>query len=142
MNRAIFAAGLLIFAGLSFAESSDRPIPATRPTTRASTTQATTQPAFEIEIDCQVPELQDWADSLRPIVEKWYPIIVQTLPSEGYAAPRKFTIHVRNSQGVAYTAGTRIVCAAQYFKNHLDDRGAVVHELVHVAQQYRSRRNP
>ncbi|HEV8378804.1 MAG TPA: basic secretory protein-like protein [Tepidisphaeraceae bacterium] len=142
MTRGIFLFALLMFAGSSFAQRDDRTLPATRPTTRPATTQAATQPVYEISIECEVPELQEWADSLRPIVEKWYPRIVQTLPSEGYAAPRKFTIHVRNARGVAYTAGTHIVCAAEYFKNHQDDRGAVVHELVHVAQQYRSRSNP
>ena len=142
MHRVIAIAVLLIVTSWSSAQRADTPLPADRPTTRPATTQASTQPVYDITIECEVPELQEWADSLRPIVEKWYPIIVQTLPSEGYAAPRKFTISIRNSQGVAYTAGTRIVCAAQYFKNHQDDRGAVVHELVHVVQQYRSRRNP
>lgn len=141
MTRTIFLCALLLASELAFAQRDDRPLPATRPTTRP-TTGAATQPAFEFTIECEVPELQEWADSLRPIVEKWYPIIVQTLPSEGYAAPRKFTIHVRNARGVAYTAGTHIVCAAEYFKTHQDDRGAVVHELVHVVQQYRSRSNP
>jgi len=137
MKSVTLFASLLLATPL-LAQRADRPLPATRP----ATTQATTQPTYEISIECDVPELQEWANSLRPIVEKWYPIIVQTLPSEGFSAPRKFTIYVRNSQGVAYTAGNRIVCAAQYFKNHQDDRGAVVHELVHVAQQYRSRSNP
>src|SRR5580765_5001978 len=117
MKRVLFIAPLLMLASVSFAQSSDstssrrsdRPLASGGSTTRPATTQATTQPVYEISIECDVPELQEWADSLRPIVEKWYPIIVETLPSEGYAAPRKFTIYVRNSQGVAYTAGTRIV---------------------------------
>jgi hypothetical protein len=140
MTRVSFLSAMLVFAGSSLAQNADRQLLA--PTTRPATTQAATQPVYDFNIECEVPELQEWADSLRPIVEKWYPIIVQSLPSEGYAAPRKFTITIRNDRGVAYTAGTRIVCAAQYFKTHQDDRGAVVHELVHVVQQYRSRRNP
>src|SRR5438067_7506046 len=59
---------LLFTCGVQ-AQRADRPLPATCP----STTQATTQPAFEISIECDTPELQEWADSLRPIVEKWYP---------------------------------------------------------------------
>jgi hypothetical protein len=48
---------------------------------------------------------------------------------------------------VAYTAGTRVVCAGPWFKQNLDGEavGAVVHELVHVVQQYgriRGNRNP
>jgi hypothetical protein len=134
-----FALISLLFGGVVQAQRADRPLPSTRPTT----TQATTQPAFEISIECDTPELQEWAESLRPICEKWYPIIVQMIPSEGYTAPRKFTIYVRkDAPGVAYTAGNRIVCAAKYFRTHQDDRGAVVHEMVHVAQQYHSRSNP
>src|SRR3954452_1160193 len=100
MKRVIAFAVLLIVTDWSLAQRADAPLPATRP----ATTQATTQPLYDITIECDVPELQEWADSLRPIVEKWYPIIVQTLPSEGYSAPRKFTISIRNDRGVAYTA--------------------------------------
>src|SRR2546429_8805065 len=125
MKRVIALAFVLILTEWSLAQRADAPLATTRPATRPATTQGTTQPLYDITIECDVPELQEWAESLRPIVEKWYPIIVQTLPSEGYSAPRKFTISVRNSQGVAYTAGNRVVCAAQYFKNHQDDRGAV-----------------
>src|ERR1041385_1020718 len=104
MKTLMVLAALFLYASPLCAQREDRQLPSTRP----ATTQATTQPTYELSIQCDVPELQEWADSLRPIVEKWYPIIVETLPSEGYAAPRKFTIIVRNDRGVAYTAGTRI----------------------------------
>jgi hypothetical protein len=100
-------------------------------------------PKYEIVIDSsQVPELADWAKSLQPIAEQWYPKLVAALPSAGYTAPQKLTISIRDVKGVAYTSGTNIVCASSYFKNHQDDRGAVVHELAHVVQQYHSRGNP
>lgn len=99
--------------------------------------------SFEYTIDTsQAPELKEWADKLRPEIEKWYPRIVQYLPSEGYTAPKKFTITFKKMTGVAYTAGTDVVCAAQWFTAHTDDQGAVIHELVHVVQQYRYRSNP
>ena len=142
MQRVIFLFVLLVLAGSLFGQRADRPLPSTRPTTRPATTLAATQPVYEISIECDVPELQEWADSLRPIVEKWYPIIVQTLPSEGYTAPRKFTITIKESNQIAFARGTEIVCGAKWFRAHPDDRGAVVHELVHVVQQYRGRRNP
>lgn len=98
---------------------------------------------FEFTIDTsETPELKAWADQLRPLVEQWYPIIVEALPSEGYTAPRSFSITFKNIQGVAFASGNRITCAADWFKKHPDDQGAVIHELVHVVQQYRSRRNP
>jgi hypothetical protein len=98
---------------------------------------------YTITIDTsEVPELAEWAEKHRPTFEKWYPIIVGYLPSDGYTAPRELTITFRNMDGVAYASGTRIVCAAEWFKAHPDDEGAIVHELVHVVQQYRSRNNP
>jgi len=131
---------LLVFAGLALAQNSDRQLIA--PTTRPATTQAATQPVYEISIECEVEDLKEWSESLRPIVEKWYPIIVQTLPSEGYTAPRKFRIVIKESTQIAFARGTEIVCGAKWFRERPNDRGAVVHELVHIAQQYRSRRNP
>jgi hypothetical protein len=61
------------------------------------------------------------------------------LPSEGFEAPKKFSILFRkNKDGVAATGGTRVECAAKWFRNNLKGEavGAVVHELVHVVQQY------
>lgn len=98
---------------------------------------------YEITIDTtQSPALKEWADKMRPDWEKWYPLIVQYLPSDGYTAPRKFTITFKKMDGVAYTSGTDIVCAEQWFLAHPDDQGAVVHEMVHVVQQYKYRNNP
>ena len=63
--------------------------------------------AFEIS---EMPELKEWVDStLRPECEKWYPIIVEMLPSEGYAAPKRLTVTFKKDmRGVAATMGTRI----------------------------------
>jgi hypothetical protein len=67
------------------------------------------------------------------------------LPSDGFKAPRSFRITFSASdRGVAATRGTDIQCGAHWFRNNLEGeaKGAVVHELVHVAQQYgRARRN-
>ncbi len=98
---------------------------------------------YEIVIDTtQSPDLKEWADKLRPDLETWYPRIVQYLPSDGYTAPRKFKITFKKMDGVAYTSGTDVVCAEAWFKAHPDDGGAVIHELVHVVQQYQDENNP
>ncbi len=106
---------------------------------------------YEIVFDTsETPELRPWVDAaLRPVCQKWYPRIVAMLPSEGYTAPRRFTVTFRKEmKGVAYTTGTRIVCAADWFGKNLkgEAAGAVVHEMVHVVQQYRQvkggNRNP
>jgi len=119
--------------------------------TADATSVAATSPAasgeYEIVIDySEMPELKDWVEAkLRPTLQEWYPIIVKSLPSEGYTAPKRFTVTFRKDmRGVAATGGTRVVCAGAWFKQNLQGEaaGAVVHELVHVAQQYRGRGNP
>lgn len=92
------------------------------------------------------PDLTEWAnEELAPVVKEWYPKIVKLLPSDGFQAPRSFSITFSPSyRGVAATGGTRVSCAAEWFRRNLDGeaKGAVVHELVHVVQQYgRARRN-
>lgn len=102
---------------------------------------------YEITFDTTgAPELRGWVDEvLKPICREWYPKIVEMLPSEDFEAPQKFTIYFRNNMdGVAYTLGTEVHCAGVWFSRNLQGEaaGAVVHEMVHVVQQYRSRRNP
>jgi hypothetical protein len=100
---------------------------------------------YEISFDLtEAPELKPWVnEKLKPACAEWYPKIVGMLPSDGFEAPRGFRIEFqKDGRGVAYTAGDRVVCAVPWFKNNLDGEaaGAVVHELVHVVQQYRGRR--
>ena len=56
--------------------------------------------------------------------------------------PQQFKIVFEaGTDGVAYTMGTRVVCSEPWFANNLDGEaaGAVVHELVHVVQQFTGR---
>ena len=100
---------------------------------------------YHITIDyTEAPELADWVkDKLQPTCDKWYPKIVEMLPSEGYSAPTRASIVISSGyHGVAATGGTHVMCDVNWFKRNKDGEaaGAVVHELVHVAQQYRGRR--
>jgi hypothetical protein len=93
----------------------------------------------------ETPDLTEWAHKeLAPVLQKWYPKIVKMLPSKGYQAPSRLSITFSsNMQGVAAASGTRIRCGAGWFRRQLhgEAKGAVVHELVHVVQQYgRARR--
>ncbi|WP_442485424.1 basic secretory protein-like protein [Aeoliella sp. SH292] len=102
---------------------------------------------YEIFFDTTgAPELRGWVnEELKPVVRAWYPKIVKMLPSEGFDAPTKFTIYFRNSMdGIAHTEGVNVYCGGVWFSRNLDGeaKGAVVHELVHVVQQYNSPRNP
>jgi hypothetical protein len=96
---------------------------------------------YQIIIDTtETPDLADWATKeLAPVVKEWYPKLVAMLPSDGYEAPTRVSITFSASmQGVAATGGTRVRCAATWFRRNLqgEAKGAVVHELVHVVQNY------
>ena len=100
---------------------------------------------YQIDIDySQTPELKSWVETqLRPTLEKWYPIIIADLPSEGFSPPQHFTVTLEaNGNGVAATGGTRVTANAQWLKREIargpqnEAVGALVHEAVHVVQQY------
>jgi hypothetical protein len=99
---------------------------------------------YTVKLDTQAsPDLTEWANTkIAPVVEEWYPKLVKMLPSDGYTAPTKFTLTFKPTGGVAYTLGTSVVGSESYFKAHLNDEGAIVHEMVHVVQQYKSSKNP
>jgi hypothetical protein len=96
---------------------------------------------YRIYIDTsETPDLKEWAHKeLAPVLQQWYPKIVRMLPSDGYQAPESVRIiFSENMRGVAATGGTSVRCGAGWFRRQLEGeaKGAVVHELVHVVQQY------
>ncbi len=100
---------------------------------------------YRIRLDTsEVPDLTEAVDQhLVPVVQEWYPKLVAMLPSAGFAAPTNFSIvFKRDMAGVADTSGTRIRVAAKWFRENLQGEavGSVVHEMVHVVQQYGGRR--
>jgi hypothetical protein len=60
------------------------------------------------------------------------------LPSEGYIAPKHFTVTIKPADGVAFTSGTRVEANANWLKREIDGEavGSIIHEAVHVVQQY------
>jgi hypothetical protein len=95
---------------------------------------------YEFSIDTsRAPDLTDWAtNKLASVLAEWYPKIVEMLPSDGFAAPARFTVMLKPGNGVAFTSGTRIVANSNWLKRELNGEavGALVHEAVHVVQQY------
>jgi len=89
--------------------------------------------------------LQDWAkEKLAPALAEWYPKIAAMLPSDGYKPPTHMTVIIKPGRGVAATGGTRITANASWLKAEIDRQavGSLIHEEVHVIQQYgRGRRN-
>ena len=87
-------------------------------------------------------EMRKWAKtSLRDVCREWYPKLVEMLPSEGFQAPRNFVVQFKTNMGgtPAYAAGNKISVNLQWAKQNKDGEGvgAVVHEMVHVVQQYK-----
>ena len=123
------------------ASSSDRSRRACHPPRRANVSPppppASTRSPSTIS---EMPELKEWVDTkLKPVCVEWYPKIVDMLPSDGYTAPQRFTITFhKDGRGVARAGGNRITCAGPWFSRNLEGEavGAVVHEMVHVVQQY------
>ncbi len=105
---------------------------------------------FEWTLDVsQSPDLKDWAETkLKPAVDQWYPVWVDCLASDGFSAPKKFKITIKPMDGVAATGGTDVEVSEKWIKGQIkkpdwnEAIGSVIHELVHVVQQYGNQRVP
>jgi hypothetical protein len=96
---------------------------------------------YHFTVDATVaPDLVDWVDEkLKPVVQEWYPRLVAMLPSDGFRPATNVTLRFRNGMSVPASAGGgRINMNAGWFKRELkrEALGAVVHEMVHVVQNY------
>ena len=97
---------------------------------------------YQFTIDASAaPDLLGWADKeLRPVIQEWYPKLVAMLPSEGFQAATNVTLRFRNDMGgtPAAAGGGRISMNSGWFRKELkrEARGSVVHEMVHLVQNY------
>jgi hypothetical protein len=99
---------------------------------------------YQFQIDATAaPDLLKWSESeLAPVIEEWYPKLVEMLPDEGYTAPTKVSFRFRNDMhpGIPGSATLfRINLNAPWFRKELlrEAKGCVVHEMVHIVQGYR-----
>ena len=123
------------------------PVVAETPVVQLTESVATEGGAQRFTVDTtETPDLTEWSHrELIPALKKWYPLIVKMLPSEGYTAPKTFSITFTDRyKGVAATMGNRIEGAPGWYRGQLKGEaiGSLVHELVHVAQQYGHARQP
>ena len=101
---------------------------------------------FQFIVDAtDAPDLMEWTEKkLKPVVSEWYPKVVALLPSEVYQAPTKVTFRYRSDMGgtPASALGAGVNLSTPWFRRERDGEacGAVVHELVHVVQNYWARR--
>ncbi len=96
---------------------------------------------YQIRLDASgTPDLTEWVHkNVGPMAKEWYPKLAALLASDGFEPPQKVSIVFdERMRGVAATGGTRVRCAAGWFRQNLEGEalGAVFHELVHVVQQY------
>jgi hypothetical protein len=97
---------------------------------------------FIVNVD-DAPEMKKWAEKVARVCEREYPLVCEELRSDGFKPRTLVTMTMKSSYtGVAETGGGRITGSVKYFKSHQDDVGAMVHETVHVVQQYRTGNNP
>lgn len=91
---------------------------------------------FAIDV-ADAPEMKEWAEHAARVCERQYAMINEELKSEGYRPPDWVTMTLRRRyRGVAMAGGGRITGSVRYFREHPDDVGAMVHEAVHIVQQY------
>ena len=95
------------------------------------------------------PDLAIWAEqTLKPVIQTWYPKLVTLLASDGYQAPADILLRFRSDMGgtPASAGGSSINLNAVWFRKERtrEALGSVVHELVHVVQNYgrANRTNP
>jgi hypothetical protein len=98
----------------------------------------------EILVDVtDAPEMKDWIEKVARVCERQYQMISEELRSEEFKPRQRVTMTLKKDyKGVASTNGGNITGAVRYFKAHPDDVGALVHETVHVVQNYRGQVNP
>lgn len=98
--------------------------------------------AYRFAVDAtEAPDLAEWTGrTLQPVVAAWYPRIAALLASEGHQPRREVTLVFRTDMGgtPASAAGSDVNLNAVWFRQELarEAAGAVVHELVHVVQDY------
>jgi hypothetical protein len=97
---------------------------------------------YRFTIDARdAPDLASWAaESLVPVVKQWYPSVIEQLPSDGFQPYREVVLKFRSDMGGVPASASRasVNLNTPWFRRELQREacGAVVHELVHVTQQY------
>lgn len=98
--------------------------------------------AYRFVIDAtDAPDLAEWAaQTLAPLLAKWYPKLVAWLPGEGWCAPSRVALRFRGDMGgtPAFASGGIVNLNAVWFRRERsgEGTGAVIHELLHVVQDY------
>jgi hypothetical protein len=82
------------------------------------------------------PECQAWAERAREMVLLWHPVVSAYLDAPLKAPTTEIKLVFKDMPGVAATSRDVITIASGWVKSHPEDLGMVLHELVHVVQNY------
>ncbi|WP_172683257.1 basic secretory protein-like protein [Verrucomicrobium spinosum] len=82
------------------------------------------------------PECADWAERAKEMVELWHPIVSAYLDAPLDPSEKEIHLVFKEMKGVAATSKNVITIASGWVKSHPNDLGMVLHELVHVVQDY------
>lgn len=87
----------------------------------------------------EVPHLKEWGEKAKDLIIEWHPRLCNLVPSEGFVPPNEISLKIKKTdKGVGATSGTKITISSHWIEKKPNDFGLVIHELVHVIQNYPS----
>lgn len=97
-------------------------------------------PAFAVDVSA-APEAAAWAAEAKLLSEAWFGHLTSLLSTVGATYPREVKLVFKpDISAPAYASGDTITINSTWIRNNPHDFGMVIHELVHIVQQYP--RNP
>jgi hypothetical protein len=97
---------------------------------------------FVVDVS-DAPEMKEWADKAARVCERQYAMINEELKGDEFKPRHVVRMTLRKGyRGVAAAGDGRITGSVRWFKEYPDDIGAMVHETVHIVQDYRHGGNP
>ncbi len=103
--------------------------------TMAPGAQVPSRPASVAVDTSRVVDVRAWARESKRLVEQWYPKIVALLGTPPEKPPAIRLVY-GPGEGVAGTSGATIHINTDWIMRHPEDKGLVIHELVHIIQGY------
>ncbi len=93
-------------------------------------------PPFVLDTE-KFPESRAWGEQAVRLAEQWYPTVTMLLATEDFKAPANIVIRILpDASAPAYASGNTITVNGKWITQRPDDFGMIIHELVHVVQQY------
>jgi hypothetical protein len=90
----------------------------------------------------EAPEMKEWAERAARHCERLYPQINEELRSDGFKPISLVRLKLKRGIGPpAYASGGQITGKVEWFKEHPDDVGAMIHETTHIVQHYRGHKS-